>query len=337
LSYINVDMWSGVDVFEVGGITINLFGISPSKPRISVAYIHLEDSFAINQMVHRLEHEYGCIAGPQYGSYRGLEPGVYFICNDYSKLSTNGIEYSLESIDSGSYVMKYLVLKAIARKIQVLGDSGKLFLPRKWLAYSQITCCDSVVLKYSEPYRLFALRPCLVLRVEHIPVDDKDRLFLLADSRFKRFHTLTLDNVVKILLRKGFDLDKINELLRKHYYSCIDGENKVYCMISKVYENNRAEVIIGDEVRILPTDNVLLNPHPKYTRDFIEKEIGEKLSDIEKIQRVLGGHRPKRKIEDIKALIKKLLIENNVFPLKLSDVEYNLELTPQRIIPLGEE
>ncbi len=324
-------------MFEVSGLSINLFKINPSRDDISVGYIGLEDNFAINRMVHRLEHEYECIAGPQYGSYRGLEPGVYFICDDYSKLSIDDIEYLLRTIDSSSYVMKYLVLKAIAIKIQELSNSDKLFLPRKWLAYSQITCCDSAVLKCSQPYGLFVLRPCLILRVEHIPIDNKDTLFLLADLRFKRFHALTLTNVIRILLEKGIDVDKINEVLRKHYYSCINGEDRVYCMVNKVYEDNRVEVVIGDEVQILSADNVLLNPHPKYTRDFIEKEMGEKLSDIEKIQRVLGRQRPKHKIESIRALIEKLLIENKVFPLKLDDVEYSLELTPQKIVPLGEE
>lgn len=330
-------MQLGVDMFGVSGLAINLFRINPSEPYINVGYINLEDNFVINQTIHTLEYKYGCVAGPQYGSYRGLEPGVYFICDDYSKLDDDSIEYSVETISSSSYVMKYLVLKVIAKKIQELGNRNKLFLPKKWFAYSQITCCDSAVLKCSEPYGLFVLRPCLILRVEHIPIDDKDTLFLLADLRFKRFHALTLSNVVRILLEKGIDIDKINEVLRKHYYSCIDGEDRVYCMVNKVYEDNRVEVVIGDEVRILSADNVLLNPHPKYTRDFIEKEMGEKLSDIEKIQRVLGRQRPKRKIESIRVLIEKLLIENNVFPLKLDDVEYSLGLAPQRIVPLGEE
>ena len=329
-------MCTGVDMFEVGGLVVNLFGMNPSKPSISVGYISLEDNFVINKIVHKLEHEYGCIARPQYGSYRGLEPGAYFVCNDYSKLDADNVAYSLRTIGSNSYVMKYLILKAIARKVQELGNNGKLFLPRKWFAYSQITCCGSVALRHSEPHRLFALRPCLILRVEHIPIDGRDKLFLLADLRFKRFHVLTLSNIVKILLEKGFDIREINELLRKHYYSCIDGENRVHCMINRV-ENNKAEVTIEDEIRTLSMDEVILNPHPKHTRDFIEKQLGEKISEIEKIQRALGRQRPKRKIESIKAFIKRLLMENKVFPLKLSDVEYALELTPQIIFPLGEE
>lgn len=323
-------------MIEISGLTINLFRINPSRPSINVSYIRLEDKFVINKIVYKLEHEHGCIAGPQYGRYRSLEPGVYFICDDYSKLYINNVAYSLRTIDSNSYVIKYLVLKAIARKVQELGNSGRLFLPRKWFAYSQITCCDSVAFRYSEPHKLFALRPCLILRVEHIPVDDKDKLFLLADLRIKRFHVLTLSNIVKILLEKGLSNYEINEFLRKHYYSCIDGENRVYCIVNKV-ENSKAEVIIGDKVRMLSMDEVVLNPHPKYTRDFIEKQIGEKVSEIEKIQRALGRQRPKHKIESIKALIKRLLIESKVFPLKLGEIEYSLELTPQIIVPLGEE
>jgi len=331
-----MDMWPGMGTFKVSGLIINLFRINPNKPSISVGYIRLEDNFVINKIVHKLEHEYGCIAGPQYGSYRGLEPGAYFICDDYSKLNANNVVYSLRTIGSNSYVVKYLVLKAIARKVQELGNSGRLFLPRKWFAYSQITCCDSAVLRYSEPHKLFALRPCLILRVEHIPIDNKDRLLLLADLRFKRFHALTLSNIVKILLEKGLSIYEINELLRKHYYSCIDEESSVYCIVNRV-EDNKAEVIIGDKVQVLSMDKIVLNPHPKYTRDFIEKQIGEKINEIEKIQRALGKLRPKYKIENIRALIKRLLIESKVFPLKLGDVEYSLELAPQIIVPLGEE
>jgi len=324
-------------MLEVGGLITNMFRINPSKPSISVGYIDLEDNSTINRMVHRLEYEYGCITGPQYGNYRSLGSGVYFICNDYSRLDVNEIEYSLKTIDSSSYVMKYLVLKAIARKIQMLGSSGKLFLPWNWFAYSQVTCCDNEALKYSEPYKLFTLRPCLIIRVEHIPVDDEDKLFLLADLKFKRFHALTLSNIISILSRKGLEIDKINELLLKHYYSRINGKSHFCCTINKVCEDNKVEVVIGDEVQALSADNILLNPHPKYTRDFIEKEIGEKLSEIERTQRALGRQRPKHKMENIRTFIKKLLIKNNVFPLKLNDVEYSLELTPQRIVFLGEE
>ena len=41
----------GAGMFEFGGIAINLFRLNPSKPNISVGYIHLEDNFAINKIV----------------------------------------------------------------------------------------------------------------------------------------------------------------------------------------------------------------------------------------------------------------------------------------------
>jgi len=324
-------------MFRVGGLTINLFRIKTSRPSIRVGYLNLQDNSEINNVIHRLEPKYGCIAGPQYDGYRGLEPGVYFICNDYDTLTNDNIAYSFKTINSSSYVMKYLVLKDIARKAKELGNNGKLFLPRNWFAYSQITCCDSEVIRYSEPYKLFVLRPCLVLRIEHIPVDDEDKLFLLADLRLKRFHTLTLSNIAKILVEKGLDTRKIGELLSKHYFSCIDEENRVWCTVNRI-ENDIAEVVIEGKVQALPLNRVVLNPHPKHTRDFIEKLLGERISEIEKIQRVLSGQRPKRRIENTKTFIKKLLVENNAFPLRLSDVEYTIELTPQIIISsLGEE
>jgi len=325
------------NVLGISGLTVNLFRINPSEQRISVTFISLEDNSAINQMVHKLEDEYRCIACPKYENYGGLESGVYFICDDYSGLSGNGIEYLQKTIDSSSYIMRHFILKAIARKVQELGNSNKLFLPRDWLAYSSIMCCDSEEFMRSEPHGLFVLRPCLILRVEHISVDGQNRLFLLADSKLRRFNTLTLSKIITILLNKGINIDKINELLQKHYYSYISEEGEVYCMVKKVHEDDRAEVVIKDEVQVLPTDNIVLNPHPKFTRDFIEGELGEKLSHMERVQKTLGTKRPKHKMEDIRYLIEKLLIGNKIFPLRLGDVEYNLELTPQTIVPLGGE
>jgi len=319
-------------LIEVGGFAINLFRIKANRLSVEVGYIDLQDNFAINAAIHKLEHKYKCIAGPQYSSYRGLEPGVYFVCNEYENLTSDNIEYSFKSVNSNSYVMKYLVLKAIARKVQELGNEGKLFLPRNWFAYSQITCCESEALKYSKPYKLFALRPCLVLRVEHLLVDDEDRLYLLADLKLKRFNSLTLSNIVKILMEKRHDIHRVNELLRAHYYTCIDKENKVNCRVNKV-EDDKVEVIIRNETRSLSANDVMLNPHPKHTRDFIEKELGEKISEVEELQRVLGRQRPKHKVNNIMKNVKELLMDNGVFPIRLSNVEYTLELAPQIIVP----
>ena|GEM_PF-4024937 len=321
-------------MIKVSGFTINLFRVKANRLSVEVGYINLQDNFKINATIHNLEHKYKCIAGPQYSSYRGLEPGVYFVCNEYEILTSDNIEYSFKAVNSSSYVMKYLVLKAIVRKVQELGSEGKLFLPRNWFAYSQITCCESEALEYSEPYKLFALRPCLILRVEHLLVRDEDRLYLLADLKLKRFNSLTLSNIVKILMEKGYDIPRVNELLRAHYYTCIDKENKVSCRVNKV-EDDKVEVIIGNERRSLSANDVVLNPHPKHTRDFIEKELSEKISEVEELQRDLGRQRPKHKIDSIKNYVEKLLKETGVFPIRLSNVEYTLELSPQIIFPRG--
>jgi len=324
-------------MLEVGGLTVNLFRLNPAKSSISVNYVQPESRSRINDLIHRLEYEYRCIAGPQYGEYRGLKPGVYFVCDDYSGLDVSGIEYSSITIDSNSYIMKYLILRMIARKVQELNNSNRVFLPHKWFAYSQISCCDSQVIEHSEPHGLFALRQCLILRVEHISIDDRDGLFLLVDLRIKRFHTLTISRIVELLSERGFSLNEINELLRKHYYSCIIGENREPCIVNTV-KNSEVEVITRDnKMQIISADEAVLNPYPKITRDFIEMQIGERISELEKIRMALSRQRPKHKIENIKALIKRILVDNKVFPLVLSDVEYHLELTPQTIVPLGEE
>jgi len=326
-----------MSMFEVGGLIINLFRLNPDKPSITVYYVHLEDRSSINSTIHKLEYEYRCITGPQYGEYRGLKPGVYFVCDDYSKLGVSNIEYSQITINSSSYVVKYLTLKMIARKLQELNNSGKVFLPHKWFAYSQITCCDNQVIKYSKPHGLFALRQCLILRVEHIPIDDEDILFLLADSKIRRFHMLTISRIIEILSEKGLHPHEINKLLQKHYYTCVVGRNREHCIVNKV-ENKSVEVVIkGNRKQVILADEVVLNPHPKITRDFIESQIGEKIGEIEKIRMALSRQRPKHKIENIKDLIMRVLVNNKVFPLVLGNVEYNLELTPQTIVPLGEE
>jgi len=108
-------------------------------------------------------------------------------------------------------------------------------------------------------------------------------------------------------------------------------------MINKV-ENNGVKVITKDNImQIISADEITINPHPKITRDFIEAQIGEKIGEIEKIRMALSRQRPKHKIENIKALIKAILLDNQVFPLVLSDVKYHLELTPQIILPCGED
>ncbi len=82
---------------------------------------------------------------------------------------------------------------------------------------------------------------------------------------------------------------------------------------------------------MLSLSSVYLNPHPKFTRDFIEKTLGENLSKIDKIRLLLGRKRPKEKIENTMRLLKKLLLETGVFPIDINSVNYNLEVEPLRI------
>jgi len=316
----------------ISGITVNLFKLIPSKDRIDINYIPSEESSLINDYVHKLDG-YGCISGPQYGDYLGLKSGVYFVCNNEVP---EAFQYQTLSIDSSSYVMKYIILKYMKRRIEELAREDKVFLPRKWSEYSQITLCDNHVIKQSEPWKLFTIRECLTLRVEHIPLEGRNALFLLADVKIRRFSNLSLAKIIEILLQKGFSLDKMEDSLKHHFYRCVINNHYHDCLLKHLNEKE-ARVTIDDTEQALPVTKIFLNPHPKFTRDFIEIVLGENLGAIDKIRMALGRQRPKKKIENTVRLINKLLIEKKVFPVILSNVYYHLKTVPQKIVIIGEE
>lgn len=316
----------------ISGITVNLFKLIPSEDKIYIKYIPLEERSLINDYVHKLD-ELGCISGPQYGDYLGLESGVYFVCDN--ELSED-IRHQAISIDSSSYVMKYIILKYIKRRIEELARQDEVFLPRRWSEYSQLTLCDNHVVKHSEPWKLFMIRECLTLRVEHIPLEGKNALFLLADVKIRRFSNLSLAKIMKILLQKGFSLDEIQNLLKRHFYGCVIDDHYHDCLLN-YFDENSANVTIDDNEQTLPLAKIFLNPHPKFTRDFIENVLGENLGVIDKIRIALGRQRPMRKIKNVVRLMNKLLIEKRVFPVTLSDVNYHVETIPQKIVIIGEE
>ena len=317
----------------ISGITVNLFKLIPSEDKIYIKYIPLEEMSLINDYVHKLD-EQGCISGPQYGDYLGLKSGVYFVCNN--ELYSEDIQHQTISIDSSSYVIKYIILKYIKKRIEELARQDEVFLPRRWSEYGQLTLCDNQVVKYSEPWKLFMIRECLTLRVEHIPLEGKNALFLLGDVKFRRFSNLSLAKIMEILLQKGFNLDKIQNLLKRHFYGCVIDDYYHYCLLNYFYENS-ANVTIDDTEQTLPLTKIFLNPHPKFTREFIENVLGENLGVIDKIRIALGRQRPRKKIEKVVILINKLLVENRVFPATLSNVNYNVETIPQKIVIIGEE
>jgi len=316
----------------VSGITVNLFKLIPSRDKIYIKYIPLEERPLINDYVHKLD-ERGCISGPQYGDYLGLKSGVYFVCNN--ELSED-IQHQTISIDSNSYVMKYIILKHIKKRIEELEKHDEVFLPRRWSEYSQLTLCDNHVVKHSKPWKLFMIRECLTFRIEHIPLEGKNALFLLADVKIRRFSNLSLAKIIKILLQKGFSLDKIHNLLKRHFYGCVIDDHYHDCLLN-YFDENSANVTIDDTEQTLPLSKIFLNPHPKFTRDFIENVLGENLGVIDKIRIALGRQRPKRKIENVVRLMNKLLIEKRIFPVTLSDVNYHVETIPQKIVIIGEE
>ena len=317
------------------GLVVNLFRINPSKDMVRVSYIESSDVTSINQYVSILR-DAGCIAAPQYGEYLGLASGVYFVCEDLEVLKKLDINYTERSIDSSSYVMKYLVLNALARKVRELGDRGLLYLHEdKVFAYSQVTFCDKEVIMRSEPYKLFELRPCLILRVEHYHVEGRNMLFLLADLKFKRINKLTLTRLIKILEEKGYEWTEIRKILREHYYTCKTEEGRQACLVDDIVRGQDrivAKVMTREGMKELPADNVWLNPHPKHTRDFICDKLGELLDEVWKEQRKYGNVRPKAKIRMIREYLEKLLVKTGVFPLRISDVEYNLDLRPQKLL-----
>jgi len=315
----------------MSGIAVNLFKLIPSGDRIDINYIPLEERSLINDYVHKLD-EYGCISGPQYGDYLGLKTGVYFICN--SKVP-EGFQYQTIGIDSRSYIMKYIILKYIKRRLEALRRNQEVFLPKRWSEYSQITLCDSNVIKQSEPWRLFTIRECLTLRIEHIPLEGKNALFLLADVKIRRFSNLSLDRIIEVLLQKGLSLDKIENLLKHHFYRCVVNDHYHDCLLNYLDEK-AARVTIDDVEQTLPITKIFLNPHPKFARDFIEKVLGENLGVIDKIRMALGRQRPKKKIENTVRLITKLLIKKKIFPATLSNVNYRLETAPQKIVIIGD-
>jgi len=316
-------------------LIVNLFRILPSEDTVRVYYIESSDMESINLCVHTLR-DAGCIAAPQYSEYLGLPPGIYFVCENPKVLKELNIEYTDKRIESCSYIMKYLVLNAIVKKVNELEARRLLYLPEgRGFAFSQVICCDRGVIMYSRPHGLFVLRPCLILRVEHYYVEGENMLFLLADLRFKRFNLLTLSKLIEVLEKKGFEWTEIRNMLCGHYYTCrIEGRRQACMLKDIIKEQSHIEAIVmtrSGQKRLL-ADSIWLNPHPKHTRDFIRDVLGENLDEVWMQQRKYGSVRPKVKIEMVREYIKKLLIENGVFPLRISNVEYSLDMRPQKLL-----
>ncbi len=305
----------------------------PSEEVISVNYVSLNDRLSINKLVHNLD-KIGCISGPQYDEYLGLKRGVYFVGNSDI---LEGVKYEKVNIDSNSYVMKYIILKAVKRKIQELAKEGKLFLPRNWYDYSQIMLCKNTPIKRSAPWGLFTIRECLSLRIEHLPVEDKNELFILADVKIKRFSNLSLARIVDIMTEQEFDTNTIESLAKRHFYRCeVNGRHYDCLLLSLNNEVDYATVMIKDSKQKIPTSKIFLNPHPKFTRDFIQENVGENLRVIDNIRTAIGRQRPKKKLESITKLVRDVLKEKGVFPIKISNVTYDFELIPLKFVLTGE-
>lgn len=298
-------------------------------------YIPRSNNTEINLLVSKLTREYDCLTGPQYSSYLGLEPGVYFICDDskYESLRRSNPILQEKSVGSTSYVMKYLLLKALAMKVRNSSIQGNLFLPRGWNSYSQISCCESKYYVKSSPHALFRLMKCLTLRVEHLTSSGGDRLYLLANFRVRRFSNLSLDKVINILREKGFEDNIIKGFLSDHFYRCFAENYEGFCVLQSIdFVRGVVNVLLNGIVLELPLESVNLNPHPKNTREFIVNILGENLDDIYEIQRDSSDLRPKARMLELTKLLESLLIKTGVFPITIGGVSYMFSKEPATII-----
>ncbi|MEM3662518.1 MAG: hypothetical protein QW699_05620 [Metallosphaera sp.] len=317
------------------GIIINLFLLKPSENTVKVYYIPKSNKAEINLLGNELTRKYDCLTGLQYSSYLGLEPGVYFICDDsrYEGLRRSNLFPQEKFVGSTSYVMKYLLLKALAMKVHNSFIQGNMFLPRGWNSYSQISCCESKSYVESSPHTLFRLMKCLTLRVEHLISNGSDRLYLLANFRVRRLGNLSLNKVINILREKGYEDDMIKGFLSDHFYRCFTENYEGFCVLQSIdFVRGVVNVLLDDIVLELPLESVNLNPHPKNTREFIVDILGENLDYIYGIQRASSDLRPKERMLELIELLESLLIKTKVFPINIGGVSYMFSKEPTKIV-----
>ncbi|MEM4866944.1 MAG: hypothetical protein QXZ60_04705 [Sulfolobales archaeon] len=234
---------------------------------------------------------------------------------------------------STSYVMKYLLLKALAMKVRNSSIQGNLFLPRGWSSYSQVSCCESASYVNSSPHALFRLMKCLILRVEHLIGSGGDRLYLLANFKVRRFNSLSLGKVINILREKGYEDATIKGLLSDHFYRCFAENYEGFCVLQSIdFVRGVVNVLLNNIVLELPLESVNLNPHPKNTREFIVNILGENLDYIYEIQRTSSDLRPKARMLELIELLESILIKTGVFPITIGGVSYMFSKEPAKII-----
>lgn len=307
-------------------LTFNLFGVSPSKETVPVTFIPGFSTF----LIHVLRD--ASIPSAGLGeAYAGLEAGTYALAGDAEVRGIlegvlTGQSPSTKEIPANSYVMKYILSDALAKKLTSLGDA--VYLPRDWFEFGTITYCSTGVVQSSAPNGLFSAREAVVMRVEH----QDEKLSIELDTYFKKFANLRLPHVLHILSDRGGGED-----------ACVG--LKCYAEFDVGGAVRRAQgyiVRMGDSVRVMTAvgemdvdrEAVSINHHFFDARRFISSQLGENIGSFDA---VLKGkvRSPADKIRMITSKAKEA--KGLLFPLDVAGVSYDLDEEPLVLEVSGRE
>jgi hypothetical protein len=307
-------------------LTFNLFGVSPDKETVPVTFIPAFSTF----LIHGLR-DAGIPSAGLGEAYGGLEAGTYALADEgeirriLNSTSTRQ-RPGIREISASSYVMKYILSDALAKKLKGLGNA--VYLPRDWFEFGTITYCSAEAVQSSIPNGLFVAREAVVMRVEH----QDEKLSVELDTYFKRFANLGLPKVLQILSSRGFGEDACVGLKCYAEFELEGAVRRVQGYIVRMGDSVGVMTQTG-EVDVA-REAVSVNHHFFDARRFISSRLGENVSSFDT---ALKG-KVRSPADKIRLIVEKAKeAKRLLFPIDIAGVSYDLDEEPLVLEISGEE
>jgi len=333
-------------------IELNLFRLVPSEPEMRLFYYPETDTVLVN-ILRSLNVSSACMPN----DFENIAKGVYFEPVDLNDLIQKAdqikdmerrssikrglmkvqIRLKEVTIPSAGYVIKYLLTHVLSNKLRELAQESLIKIRRRGYGvlefyFSSKNSRSKQVT--SQPYGLLSLNKCYFLRVQYL----SGNLYLQLQTSFRIFSSLTLDKVLSIMLADNrLSLQEASRnLVGLPVIFSLNKEGPTLGYIGTLgYEPSTNEYVVEivcQDRKIIkqPTKQVRLNLIFNRTKKFLEKTLGEKISNFEQIRRQLSIKTPLSKMkEEISSEI--VEIKKLLFPLKLNNIQYDLNTDPLKI------
>ena len=325
---------------------INAFRLEPSSPIVTVLYGEAAKGTSINRLVGVIRRELQLPSASLRTDYAGLKAGIYVLAHldpdIRSRLESIGVINLKEiTINTSSYIMKYMIAHALSKKMSSC-NGIKRYRSESPATYTFYFTTPI----YTSKMGLFSFHEGFEYRIEHIPIYDVDRLYMVLDYRLVIRPTITFRELIEMLKERRVDLAVLRGLPCKvihiieqkellHPGFVCDFDEAQNTIIVHIHDSGRCE-----RVSIKPEQALLFSNYRWYKR--ILQCIGEDIIDLENARGRYSYLRdkgkalldaPKRRWEVIRKLADR--IKRSIFPLKVGDVVYYLN-TEEYLYLMGE-